>query len=144
MVQMMEHPATILYGGDEMEKTETTVRRYFEDEKVLLEDWYRDFFKTKFPGEPVAVMPNLSKIRDAFKTWAKDVNIQLFNLICVEWNYPEMRKNRRFEDRVRLAAALADFLISCTWKVPAPIATATLLVQMGLDKVCNTYLEGGS
>ena len=125
-----------------LDQTLAFVQQYFEDEKVLLEDWYHGFYSHAFPGEPVAAMPSLDNIRDAFERWVGNVTDQLYNLICVEWNYPGKSKNRVYQDKVKLAAALADLFISSTWKIPAPIATATLLAQMGLDKVCGTY-EGG-
>lgn len=127
-----------------LQETFATVQQYFEDERILLEDWYRDLYRAQFPGEPVAAMPSLEKIQSDFKKWVEDSKIQLRNLICVEWDYPKRRDNKEFQDKVGLAAGLADFLISLTLEIPAPIATATLLVQMGLDRICDRYLEGES
>jgi len=126
-----------------LKETITSVQEYFEDEKALLEDWYNDFFSIEmFPGEPMATMPSLNKIQDAFEEWVEKVRFQLYNLICIEWDYRGKYKNERFYNKVKLAAELADFLISCTWKIPAPIATATLLVKIGMERICDNYPKG--
>lgn len=124
-----------------MKETADAAEKYLKNERALLEEWYNDFYSTElFPGEPLAAMPSLDEIRHAFTKWVAEVKTQLYNLVCVEWDYPSKRNT--FKNKITLAASLADFFISCTWKIPAPVATATLLVQMGLDRICGIDREG--
>ena len=59
---------------------------------------------------------------------------ELYNLICVEWDYYNKRDD--YSDSITLTVALADFLILCTLEIPSPIAVTVLLVQRGLNKFC--------
>ncbi|MDT4897435.1 MAG: hypothetical protein QOH25_2512 [Acidobacteriota bacterium] len=122
-----------------MESITSKIQTYMNSEAVCLEDWYGDYRAlAEIPGEPVTIKPNLNEIKKAFAAWVELRREQLFNLICVEWDYPARRKNEKLQDKMSLAAALADFLLSCALQIPAPVATSVLLVQMGLDQFCHS------
>jgi hypothetical protein len=107
------------------------------DETSCLREWYLAYHSSVYPGKPCAVFPTIKEMKKAFEKWVKSKQEQLFNLICVKWNYPEKHKNTKFQDKVILASSLADFLNSCTLEIPSPITTAVLLVRMGLEKLCK-------
>ncbi|MFZ3169744.1 MAG: hypothetical protein WA130_19185 [Candidatus Methanoperedens sp.] len=115
--------------------TNEKVIQYFENQEILYNDWYESYYSSEaFPGQPVAIMPNIDYIMQSFNHWFIKRKNVLYNLICVEWDYPNRKKE--YSDSVTLAVALSDFIISSTIKVPSPIALAVLLVQNGLDKLC--------
>lgn len=121
-----------------MEGTKAIVQKYMEDETSCLQEWYRNYYSLEmYPGKPCTVVPNIDEIRRIFAEWFERRRTQLFNLICVEWDYPTKCKDVKFQDKVCLATALADFLIACTLKLPSPVMTTVLLVKMGLDHLCK-------
>lgn len=120
-----------------MAELTSQVESYMEDEEACLQDWYSDYRRLKaIPGEPVGKRPSLNEMREAFLSWLQQHREQLINLICVEWDFSRRRKEESFQNRVFLAAALADFLLSAAVTLPAPITTSVLLVKTGLDELC--------
>jgi len=121
-----------------MEGLTSQVEKYMNDEEACLQDWYSDYRALNtIPGEPVGRRPGLNEMRQAFSQWLERHREQLFNLICIEWDFAKLRKEERFQDRVVLAAALADFLLASAISLPAPISTSVLLVKTGLDELCR-------
>lgn len=119
--------------------TSDKVIQYFQTPEILYSDWYKSYYSSElFPGQPVAIMPSLDYVKQSFERWVSKRKNELYNLICVEWNYPNKRKE--YSDNIKLAVALGDFLISSTLKIPSPIASAVLLVQSGLDKFCESEI----
>ncbi|HEV7395342.1 MAG TPA: hypothetical protein VGN86_02425 [Pyrinomonadaceae bacterium] len=121
-----------------MEELTSQVEGYMNNEEACLQAWYRDYSAlATIPGEPVARKLNMDEMRQAFLAWLERNRETLFNLICVEWDFARRRKEDRFQNRVLLAAALADFLLSSAVAFPAPITTSVLLVKTGLDELCS-------
>lgn len=117
--------------------TSDKVIQYFQNPEILYNDWYESYYSSElFPGQPVAIMPSTDHIKQSFERWLSKRKNELYNLICVEWNYYD--KQKEYSDNIMLAVALADFLISSTLKIPSPIALTVLLVQSGLDKFCES------
>ena len=116
--------------------TRNKVIQYFQNPNILYHDWYESYYSSElFPGRPVAIMPSIDNIKQIFDAWLNERKEGIYNLICVEWDY--LNKRKEYLDNTKLAIALADFLISATLKIPSPIALAVLLVQSGLDKFCE-------
>ena len=121
-----------------MDTITAQVQQYMNDDARCFLDWYRAYRKLEgFPGEPVAALPTLDEIREAFSEWVQLSRDRLFNLICVEWDYPARRKDEKFQEKVTLAVALTEFL-SGAFGIPSPATTAVLLVQVGLDEFCDS------
>jgi len=55
--------------------------------------------------------------------------------ICVDWNYKEKIKDPRYQDRLFLAAALAD-LVGGSLKGVSPFTVVAFLLKRGLEKLC--------
>ena len=121
-----------------MDTITAQVQEYLNDDERCFLDWYRAYRRLEeFPGEPVAAIPTLDEIREAFSNWVQLSRDRLFNVICVEWDYRGRRKDERFQEKLTLAVALAEFL-SSTLSIPSPVTTAVLLVQIGLDEFCRS------
>jgi hypothetical protein len=121
-----------------MDKVKPDVQEYMKDENRCLQEWYRAYYSSElYPGEPCAVLPGIDKMKESFENWTRSKQKKLFNLICVEWNYPAKHKDTKFQDKILLASSLTDFLISCVMQIPSPITTAVLLVRMGLENFCD-------
>lgn len=115
--------------------TRDKVIQYSQNQEILYSDWYDSYYSSElFPGQPVAIMPGIDYIEQSFERWRNKRKKELYNLICVEWDYYNKRND--YSDSITLTVALADFLISCTLEIPSPIAVTVLLVQRGLDKFC--------
>ncbi len=116
--------------------TRDEVIKYFQNPEILYGDWYDSYYSSElFPGRPVAIKPSIENMKQTFEGWFNKRKKELYNLICVEWDYPN--KQKEYSDDVRLAVALSDFIISSTFKAPSPIALAVLLVQKGVDEFCD-------
>lgn len=118
--------------------TSDKVIQYFQNPEILYTDWYESYYSSElFPGQPVAIMPNIDYVKQSFERWLAKRKKELYNIVCVEWDYPNKRK--KYSDDFGLAVALANFLISLSLKIPAPIALSVLLVQRGLDTFCYEH-----
>jgi hypothetical protein len=125
-----------------MDQIRPLAEEYINSETKTLSDWYKEYSSLElFPGQPVTVLPSEDEIQRMFQEWMQRNREQLSNLICVEWNYPALRKQPRFQDRLFLVASLADFFLSLKLQIPAPVATATMIVKAGLDSVCPEGVE---
>lgn len=92
---------------------ENIVKKYLDNETGCFQEWYKEYYSLElYPGEACVAMPNMDEIRTSFAEWFKHRRGQLFNLICVEWNYPAKIKDPKFEKKAYLAAAIADLLVS--------------------------------
>lgn len=119
----------------EPNSTHDKVIRYFQNPDILYSDWYMSYYSSElFPGQPVATIPSIGHMKQSFEHWFNKRKKELYNLICVEWNYPAKRK--KYSNKVELSTALAEFLMSSNLEIPAPITVAVLLVRIGLDKFC--------
>ena len=115
-----------------------SVEVYLNDEESAFKDWYAKHYSLElYPGEPCAKLPDLGEIKHAFGEWLGKRRVQLHIIVCVEWDYPSKRNDPRFQDVIALAVSLADYLAALTIKIPAPAATAVLLVRAGLDRLCK-------
>jgi hypothetical protein len=120
------------------ERQRALARQYFANERKLLTDWYREYYTLDIhPGELCSSVPRVGEMRKSLSKWLERERSRLFNLICVEWDYRSIRRNRNAQDAIGLAVWLADTVFSKSQGIPSPTAIAVILVQRGLDKFCG-------
>jgi hypothetical protein len=71
-------------------------------------------------------------------TWSR-VAGPLRQRLCVEWNWPQVRQDARFDDDLTLAAAVLAALAARTLDLPVPadlLLLSALVVKRGLDALC--------
>jgi hypothetical protein len=124
------------------EKASQKAERLVNDYDLALRQWYREYRaqETGIPGTEVS-FPSTEKMERALEDWLDHARDQLYQIICVKWNYPQKRKQAEFQEAASLAVALADFLIAQYTKVPSPLALACILVMKGLDAFCSGELN---
>ena len=79
--------------------------------------------------------------KGAGDTWAK-VAGPLRQRLCVEWNWPQVRQDARFDDDLTLAVAVVGVLAAHTLDLPVHadlLLLSALVVKRGLDALCGSY-----
>ena len=66
----------------------------------------------------------------------KRISPELFNAICIKWQYCEKKESSPLVDRVALVAMVADAIAGYCGAFP-PLTIAVLLVKMGLSRFCR-------
>ena len=72
-------------------------------------------------------------------TWARIAG-PLRQRLCVEWNWPQVRQDARFDDDLALAAAVVGVLAARTLDLPVPadlLLLSAIVVKRGLDALCG-------
>ena len=70
------------------------------------------------------------------KLYFEEISSSLRKAICEDFNWPEKRKNQKFNDKIELISAISDVIVSCVGGVP-PFIIATIIVKMKLDDFCK-------
>ena len=68
--------------------------------------------------------------------WVEEKKDLFRSKICDEWDFCEKRKDEKYKDRVTFVAAITDVISASLTGVP-PFAIGTLLIKMGLERICE-------
>lgn len=61
---------------------------------------------------------------------------QLYQKICVEWNYCHRRHDTDLSDNMLLVAGVSDLILGIVGEIPATII-AVLIIKKGLNRFCK-------
>jgi len=72
----------------------------------------------------------------AGKKYYEEIYVSLRKVICEDFNWPEKRKNPKFNDNIELIATISDAITAYIGGMPSFII-ATIIVKMKLDDLCK-------
>ena len=85
-----------------------------------------------------AVSGKISPYMSAGRAWLRQKRKSLAKLICLDDNVQTLLRQRNV-NRLTLAGAILDLLLSVTWAI-APTSVAVLLVREGIESLCEDFI----
>ncbi|MBZ5516728.1 MAG: hypothetical protein LAN62_18140 [Acidobacteriia bacterium] len=75
------------------------------------------------------------ELRQRAEQWLDLHSAKIAQTICKDWKFSEKIREPKFQDRLNLAAAIAD-VVSGIWVNVSPFSLAALLVKRGIEELC--------